>query len=451
MPLARRPSPAAPPAAAAPHEAWWRDRALLSGAAVAVVLSVVLTLLRGDALWGQSDGVYAYTARLLLHGDDLYGRLVAAQPPITLYAGVPALAVSDTIGAVHLWMGLLQVAGGVGAAVAARRLTGSSWCTGLAPVLAVGLPWAVNQHGVFLPELVGLPLLLGGAAAAARRGSAPVAGVLLALAVFVKLPFALPALAVALVAADRRRTLGWLVGVVVLQVVAYTLLFGTDLWEQTLLAQGQSGLHAWGALPGTVIQSVWTLLGVLVAAGLLLVHRDAWPADRAQLRTTVALAAGAGATWVTSLKVGTSLYVLVPFEVAMVPLALAGAAAAWHRRGEARPLARVGRLTLVVVVVLTVAQSAAVLVPPHDAFPWTRPGTARSYGPIAREDAVERTVRAIRSSCPPDARYGGLAYYAFLADRPMPDAQPDTFLTAKSARLRDVLARMRADGPVCGG
>ena len=76
MSLARRPSPAASPATAAPHEAWWRDRALLSGAAAAIVLSVALTLLRGDALWGQSDGVYAYTARLLLHGDDLYGRLV---------------------------------------------------------------------------------------------------------------------------------------------------------------------------------------------------------------------------------------------------------------------------------------------------------------------------------------------------------------------------------------
>lgn len=433
------------------NDAWYRDRALWVGTAVAVVLSIVQTLVRGDALWGQSDGVYAFTSRLLLHGDDLYGRLVAAQPPLTLYAGVPALAISDSLTALHLWIGLLQVAGGVGAAVAVRRLTGSAWCTGVAPVLAIGLPWAVNQHGVFLPELVGLPLLLGGAAAAARRRSAALAGVLLALAVFVKFPFALPALAVALVAADRGRTLRWLVGVGIGQAVLYTLLFGTDLWEQTLLAQGQSGLHAWSMLPGTVLQSVWTLLGVLVAGGLLLLHRDAWPADRVQLRVSFALAVGTAATWVTSLKVGTSLYVLVPFEVAMIPLALSGVAVAWNRRTDRRPLARVARVLVPAAVLLTIAQSIAVLVPPHDAFPWTRPGTSPAYGPIARQDAVDRTVRTLRASCANDAPYGGLAYYAFLANRRMPDQQPDTFLTANSEHLRGVLARMRADGPVCGG
>lgn len=446
--MSRVTSPSPPPPAG--EHPWFRDRALWAGASVAVVLSVVLTLVRGDMFWGQSDGVYAFTARLLLEGDDLYGRLVAAQPPITLYAGVPALAVSDTLTAVHLWMGLLQVAGGVGAAVAARRLTGSAWCTGLAPVLAVGLPWAVNQHGVFLPELVGLPFLLGGAAAAARARSAPLAGVLLALAVFVKFPFVLPALAVALVAADRRRTLLWLAGAGAAQAVGFTLLFGTAMWEQTVLAQGQSGLHAWSALPGTVIQSGWTLLGVLAAAGLLLLHRDAWPEDRAQLRTSMALAVGAVATWVTSLKVGTSLYVLVPLEAAMVPLALAGVATAWRRRSDRRGRARAGRVAVVLAAVLALAQSAAVLVPPHDAFPWTRPGTPAAYGPLALEDEVRRTVAPLRD-CPDGVPYGGLlAYYAFLADRPMPDQQPDTFLTAKSERLRPVLARMRADRPVCG-
>ncbi|WP_022928895.1 hypothetical protein [Patulibacter americanus] len=440
-----RARPEVPPSR--PEGSALRDPALWIGAAVAVLFSVGQTLLRGDALWGQSDGVYTLTAQLLLHGDDLYGRLVGAQPPITLYAGVPALAVSSTLDAVHTWMGLLQVAGGVCAGIAARRLTGSSVATALAPVLAVTLPWAVNQHGVYLPELVGLPFLLGGAVAAARGRTAPVAGVLLALAVFVKFPFALPALLVALVAADRGRTLRWLVGAVAAQAVVYTALFGVAMWEQTVLAQGQSGLHAWGALPGTIVQSGWTLLGVGLGAVALLARPAAWPADRAQLRTSVALAVGAAGTWVTSVKVGTSLYVLVPLEAALIPLALAGVVSVW--RGDAwtvPPWLRRGAIGL--VAALVVAQSLAVLLPPHNRFPWTRPGTAPAYGQLLSHEAVQATVAQLRA-CPADAPSGRLAYFAFLADRRMPDDQPDDFLPTKSPRLADVLARMRADAPVC--
>jgi hypothetical protein len=435
---------------------------LLAGALVGLVASVALTLLRGDALWGSSEGVYALTARQLLDGDDLYGRLVAAQPPLTLLAGVPALLVSDTIGAIHAWMGLLQLAGGCGAAIAVARMTGSRVATALTPVVAVLLPWAVNQHGVYTPELVGLPFLAFGAVAAARRQGAPWAGILLALAVFVKLPFALPALAVALVAADRRRTLGWLVAAGLVQAAAYTLLFGPALWEQTVLAQGQSGLHAWAALPGTVLQSAWTLLALLAGCALLAAAilrgpgspadpahpADATAEDTAQLRVSVALAAGTAVTWLSTLKVGTSLNVLVPIELALLPLAVTGAVLAWRGRATLpRPPARAA---VVVLSALTLAQSVAVLVPPHDAFPWSRPGSGPVYGQTASRDEVEAKVDAVRA-CPADAPYGGLAYYAFLADRRMPDGQPDTFLTQTAPRLADVRARMRADGPACGG
>lgn len=449
----------------APHPSLLRP--LLAGALVGLVVSVALTLLRGDALWGSSEGVYALTARQLLDGDDLYGRLVAAQPPLTLLAGVPALLVSDTIGAIHAWMGLLQLVGGCGAAVAVARLTGSRVATALTPVAAVLLPWAVNQHGVYTPELVGLPFLTFGAVAAARRRSAPWAGVLLALAVFVKLPFALPALAVALVAADRRRTLGWLVAAGLAQAVAYTLLFGSEVWEQTVFAQGQSGLHALGALPGTVLQSAWTLLALLAGCAVLAVAilraasqgaaAPATPpdlrtgADPVQLRVSVALAAGTAVTWVSTLKVGTSLNVLVPIELALLPLAATGATLAWRGRGTPASLPRpVARVAVVAFAALASAQSAAVLVPPHDAFPWSRPGSAPVYGQTASRDEVAAKVEAVRA-CPAGAPYGGLAYYAFLAHRRMPDGQPDTFLTQTATRLADVRARMRADGPACGG
>ncbi|WP_026909767.1 hypothetical protein [Patulibacter minatonensis] len=453
-PLGPTPAPDGPPVL--------RDRALWTGAAVGLVVSILLTVVRGDALWGSSEGVYALTARQVLDGDDLYGRLIGAQPPITLLAGIPALLVSDTIGAIHAWMGLLQLAGGVAAGVAVRRLTGSPIATFLAPLAAVSLPWAVNQHGVYTPELVGLPFLLGGAVAAARPRTVPLGAVLLALAVFVKLPFVLPAVLVVLACADRRRGMVWLAGTGIGLAGFFTLVFGTAMWEQVVLAQGQSGLHPWSALPGTVLQSVWSLLGLLAGCALLLRERrtDRWPRDGVQLRVSAALAAGAVLTWASSFKEGTSLNVLVPIELALIPLAATGFLLAWRRAGRTAyatdPAIRLAdrgplvRLGILLVSTLTLAQTVAVLVPPHDTFPWTRPGTPPAYGQTANTGVVDAKRRAA-ATCPPDAPFGGLAYYAFLFDRRMPDRQPDTFLTKTAPRLKAVRARMEADGPVCGG
>ncbi|MSW52294.1 MAG: hypothetical protein F2817_15585 [Actinobacteria bacterium] len=429
------------------------DRALWAGVGVGLVLAMAMTLLRGDAMWSSSEGVYAQTARQLVQGDDLYSRLVGAQPPVGLYAGVVPLLVSDTLDAIHVAMALLQLAGGALAAVAVRRLTGSAVATGLTPVAAVLLPWAVNQHGVYTPEIVGLPLLLGAGVLAARRRGAPWAGVLLALAVFTKLPFLVPAVLVALVAADRRRTATWLAGALVVQVVAYTLLFTTAIWDQTILAQRDSGFDALGSIPGVAAQTVWNLLGLLVGCALLLRHRASWPADRAQLRVSAALALGTAATWISTTKDGTSLNVTVPIELALVPVAATGFVLAWRSVGPASPRgARLaGRWALPALAALALAQSTAVLVPPHDAFPWVRPGSPPTFGQSASEEFVHEVVDAARTRCAPDAPFGGLAYYAFLADRRMPDGQPDTFLPKNSERLKPVLDRMLADGPYCGG
>ncbi|MDO9409492.1 hypothetical protein [Patulibacter sp.] len=429
------------------------DRALWAGVGVGLVLALAMTLLRGDAMWSSSEGVYAQTARQLLDGDDLYSRLVAAQPPVSLYAGVLPLLISDTLDAIHVAMALCQLAGGALAAVAVRRLTGSSVATAVTPVAAVLLPWAVNQHGVYTPELVGLPLLMGAGVLAARERGAPWAGILLALAVFTKLPFVVPAVLVALVAADRRRTAGWLVGALVVQVVAYTLLFSTAIWDQTILAQRDSGFDALGSIPGVAVQTVWNLLGLLVGCALLLRHRASWPADRLQLRVSAALALGTAVTWISTTKDGTSLNVTVPIELALVPVAVTGFVLAWRSVGPAstRGARAVGRWALPVLAALAFAQSVAVLVPPHDAFPWVRPGSPPTFGQSASEEFVHETVEAARTKCAPDAPFGGLAYYAFLADRRMPDGQPDTFLTKNSDRLEPVLDRMLADGPYCGG
>lgn len=453
-------SPAPPPAAQRDAEgvvprdaAAWRDPALWAGVAVGLVLALAMTVLRGDAMWSPSEGVYALTARQLLDGDDLYSRLVGAQPPVALYAGVLPLLVHDSLGSIHTSMALLQLLGGALAAVAVRRLTRSAVATALTPVAAVALPWAVNQHGVYTPEVVGLPLLLGAGVLAARERGAPWAGILLALAVFTKLPFVVPAVLVALVAADRRRTVLWLAGAVAVQVVAYTLLFSPAVWEQTILAQGDSGFDPLGSIPGVAAQTVWNLLGLLVGCALLLRHRASWPADRRQLRVSAALAAGTAVTWVSTVKDGTSLNVTVPIELALLPVAATGFVLAWRGVGPSSAVGAraVGRWALPAVAALALAQSVAVLVPPHDAFPWVRPGSPPTFGESASEETVREKVRVADASCAPDAPYGGLAYFAFAADRRMPDDQPDTYLPKTSDRLRPVLARMLADGPYCGG
>jgi hypothetical protein len=58
-------------------------RAALACVAATAGLLTVLGLLRGEALWNASDGVYALTARGLLDGLGLYGEVAAAQPPST--------------------------------------------------------------------------------------------------------------------------------------------------------------------------------------------------------------------------------------------------------------------------------------------------------------------------------------------------------------------------------
>jgi hypothetical protein len=45
--------------------------------------------------------------------------------------------------------------------------------------------------------------------------------------------------------------------------------------------------------------------------------------------------------------------------------------------------------------------------------------------------------------------YGGPPFLAFLAERPMPDDQPDQFLPSRSDALKDVQARIDAVQPRC--
>src|SRR3954451_18412710 len=186
--------------------------ALAAGAALGVFVLALLHADRGRALWDFSEGVYALTSRLLIHGGDLYGHVVVAQPPGLFLFGGGALAISDDIEWLRLCVGAWQLLAGVLCARIVWRLTGGSRvATVLTPAAALLLPWNLHEHGALTPELIAPPLLLGAVLLASRpsKRAAGEASVLAALAVAVKLPYTLPAAVIVLLAANRRRAAAW--------------------------------------------------------------------------------------------------------------------------------------------------------------------------------------------------------------------------------------------------
>ena len=106
-----------------------RRNALAAGTLLGALVLVALHLWRGIEYWNYSEGVYAYTSRLFLHGGDLYGHIVVAQPPWQFLFGAGALAIHDSLTFLRLAVGLAQLGAGVLAAIAVWRLTENPWAT----------------------------------------------------------------------------------------------------------------------------------------------------------------------------------------------------------------------------------------------------------------------------------------------------------------------------------
>jgi hypothetical protein len=387
--------------------------------------------------------VYALSSRFMLDGHDLYGHMVAAQPPGLYIAGAGILAVHDGLEWLRMAVGVVQLAGGVVAGVVAYRLSGSAWAAAAAPALVLLTPWAVHEHGALTPEPFAPPLLLGGALLAARPGRSSVAGgALAALAVGFKLPFIIPAALIALAAADRRRALLGVAAVLVVGGALALLVFGTGVWEDAVLAQLGTGRRGLRALAGFWAQAGWNAAALLALAAVAVV-RARETLDPRLLRTAVAAAFGLGLTFLTNWKEGTGLNVFAPIEAGLVPLALAGAVLLVRTSG------RRGVVLVGLAAVFTLVQSASLLVSPRTDRPFLYPTSQRgSWGRADSGDIVRRLVAQARR-CPPGAKYAGSPFIAFLAHRPVPDAQPDTFLSTRSPRLAPVARRIAADGPRC--
>jgi hypothetical protein len=119
-----------------------------------LALAVVVGLVEGgillawqrNAYWSFSDGVYALSARELLHGTVPYRDFAAAQPPPVFLAGAALLAVRDALASLRVGLGLvnLSTAGLVGLCV--WRLDGRLWLALLAAALAPLLPISLATH-----------------------------------------------------------------------------------------------------------------------------------------------------------------------------------------------------------------------------------------------------------------------------------------------------------------
>jgi hypothetical protein len=412
-------------------------------AAVAGLLLLILGLAAGEAYWSYSEGVYAMTAREWLHGLEPYRDVALAQPPGVPWAGAAVLGVlGDSVTGLRIGMSLVELVTGGLVALAVARLTGRRWVAVAAGVAALLAPWTLHERAVLTPETLGAPLLLGAALLAARDRTAPVAGALAALAVACKLPFLLPLAALGLVAADRRRyAAGAVAGLAVL--AALTLLVhGTDVVDQTIRAQRETGLNAARDLGGYLAQATWNLGPLVLLAALAWPYRSRALEPRL-LGTLAALLAGCLLLAGSLLKDGSSLNVITPAEPPAVALAAAGLAWAWSAGGSA--LLRVASAAL---VALLLAQSVSLVTSPQDPRPFTRPGSDRANGRVLSDGGVLAAIATARA-CPPEAAYSGPPYLAFAAHRRMPGNQPDEFIVNEAELLRAFRERAVADQPRC--
>jgi hypothetical protein len=386
-------------------------RAAVFCALLAAVLLAALGLSRGTAFWSVSDGVYALTARLFGDGAGLYTDMATAQPPPLYLFGAGALAIDDSLTALRAALEAVGLATALLVFAAVWRLTGRAWLAAVAGVLAPLTPVMLHENALLTPETLGAPLLLG-VALLARRPAA--AGALGAVAVAVKLSFALPVVLVLLVLPGRVRALAALAAAGAALAAVATLLWGGDLWSGILVAQSQSGWTDGGDLPGLLAQEAWNVgpLAVAAAGGLLTMR-----GDDVLARALAAAALGGLALGLTVLKQGTYVNAI---QVAEPPLlVLAACAVAWAR-GRWRPL-------LAAAGALLALQSASLLVSPGDPWAHTRPFADAGPRRLLSEAEVARFAAAARA-CPADAPYPGIPFVAFVAGRRPPADQPDPFV-----------------------
>ncbi len=424
---------------------------LLAGLLVGGATLVAVHLLLYNTYWDYSEGVYALSAHLMLHGGDLYTRIVGAQPPGVFLAGAALLAVHDGVEWLRLGVGCLQLGGGLIAGQVVLRITGSRLGAALTPAAILFTPWAVHEHGALTPELVAVPVMLGAALLSVNENRTIPAGVLCGLLPLIKVPLAIPAVAIVLLSAGRRRTAVWALATLAAGLAATTVLAGGDFWREAFLAQTQTGRRTLGALAGFWAQSAWNVVGLLVCSAALWRFRDE-SRDRPLLRVMAGLAVANLVTFLTNFKQGTGLNITVPVEASLVPLAVCGAIFALRSVQSARPVHRSRMIAAAcgLAIAFTLAQSISLIAAPHNPVPFLRAGSAPAWEILLTGPQLRSAVARARA-CPAREPYQGPPLIAMMAGRTVPAGQPDQFITLRASTLSSVRAQINAVRRVCVG
>lgn len=415
----------------------WLPWGLVAGAVAMVGVHLALR----DTYWDYSEGVYAYSAHLMLHGRALYTSFAGAQPPGVFLVGTVLLAIHESIEWLRFGVGLLQLGAGLIAGQIVFRISGSRLAAALTPAAVLLTPWAVHEHGALTPELVALPLLLGAALLCGQRRGTVAAGILCGLLPLVKFPFVIPAVVLVALSADVRRTARFAIATLAAGLALSTLLAGEAFWRDAVLAQTQVGIRSLGMLKGFWAQAGWNVLGLLVA-GTVAVKRRELSRDPRLLRVAAGLAVAMIVTFLTNFKEGTGLNIAVPVEAALVPLAAVGTVFA--ARAGTRRLAAV----CVCALLFTLAQSISLMVSPHHSVPFLRAGSKPAWAVLMTGPELRSAVAAARA-CPPGVPYSGPPLIALAAGRPMPGEQADSFIVTRAATLSSFHRRMQAASHLC--
>lgn len=421
-------------------------RAVLLVAALGVLEMALLLWWQGNAYWNFSDGVYALSSREFLHGVVPYHDFAAAQPPPVFLFGTLLLAVSDGVGALHVGLGLINLVSAGLVGVGVWRLDGRVWPACLAALVAPLLPISLIGHAQLLPETLAAPLLLAGAMLCARARGQVGGGLLLAVAVWCKLAFLVPAIAIAFSAPASRRVVLTVLGCSVGLFEASVAVFGAGVWRETVVAQFQVGHASLRYVAGLLAQAAWNELplaiGLAAFIALFVVKRVDFNAGQAPLaRTLMAAAAGGLLLGLTVFKRGSYIDVLIVAEPPLLILAACAAASIW-------PTSRRARAVVSLIVVFLAAQSVSLLLHPSDPWVAVRPLAASGLAWTAGPSEVDRAV-SVASGCPRRLAYAGDPYIAFLASRRTPGLQPDTFMLGRAAEDLTFARRAARDRPVC--
>lgn len=401
---------------------------------------------QGKTYWLYSEGVYLATSREVLDGAELYEQVAAAQPPLLFLLGAGLLEISDSILFVRAAVSLATVVTGCLVALAVWRLTGRRGAAVVGGLASLVTPWMLREHAALTPEPLAAPLLLGSALLAARARLAPLAGGLAVVAASLKLAFVLPAAALAIAAASRRRFLAGAVAAAAALGLAFLLRWGQPLIDNVVVAQRQAGFQP-ELLPGHIAQAVWNLAPLVALASLAVLRRE-HARELPLLWTLTALAAGSLGMLFSLAKDGTYLNVLAAIEPLCVPLAVAGIVWLFEDRGWPARGRRLARAAAAGAVLFIGVQSLTLVASPRNPVGFGNPFLSAAPRQILSSEAVDRAVRQARK-CPPGVPYSGVPYVAFIAGRPLPGGQPDGFIVNKAAVHRGLRRAVDRDRPRC--